>query len=390
MALVENGSAVTASLDRPAAADLLPAGSRAFASIVDATLLPRLVRLGPNLWGAVFVLMKLLPAAYILRQAQERGRLGPETVIVETTSGTFGLALAMQAALMRRPLILVSDPAIDANLYRRLSDLGAAIEICPEPAATGGFQEARLQRLDQIQAELEDTFCPEQYSNPDNGRSYQVVADQLTAALGTVDCVVGPVGSGGSMCGTVGALRERTPQTLAIGVDSHHSVLFGQPDGHRTLRGLGNSLWPANLNHSVFDEVHWCNATEAFAATRELHARHVVFQGPTSGAAYLAARWWAARHPDRQCVVMLPDEGYRYQGTVYDDAWLAENGHLAADGRRVPDEPETVPSPAEAGSGWARFAWGRRSYEEVPGVVPRFARPGDGVDRDGRAPGPRR
>jgi cysteine synthase A len=371
---------VTASLARPGPADLVPPpGSRAFASIVDATLLPRIVRLGPNLWGAVFVLMKLLPAAYILRRAEERGLLGPETVVVETTSGTFGLALAMQTALMRRPLILVSDPAIDANLHRRLTDLGAGIEICPEPAAVGGFQEARLQRLAQIRAELADTFCPEQYSNADNGRSYRVVADQLTAALGAVDCVVGPVGSGGSMCGTVGALRERTPQTLAIGVDSHRSVLFGQPDGHRALRGLGNSLWPANLDHTVFDEVHWCNATEGFAATRELHARHAVFQGPTSGAAYLAARWWAARHPEQQCVVMLPDEGYRYQATVYDDAWLAENGHLTADGAGSPEEPETVTSPAEAGATWTRIAWGRRGYDEVPGVVPRSDRAGDDV-----------
>ncbi|GAA3097275.1 cysteine synthase family protein [Streptomyces rectiviolaceus] len=344
----------------------------AYHSITEATMMPRIIRLAPNLYGAVFTLMKLLPARYILQHADQRGELTDDTVIVETTSGTFGLALAMETALMERELILVSDPAIDANLYRRLTDLGARVEICPEPAPVGGFQEARLRRLAEIRAELPSSYCPEQYTNPDNPRSYGVVAQQLAKLLGSVDCVVGPVGSGGSMCGTVRGLREVTPHTRAIGVDTHRSVLFGQPDGPRALRGLGNSLWPANLDHTVFDEVHWCSAAEAYASTRALHARHALFQGPTSGAAYLAAQWWAERHPDETCVVMLPDEGYRYQATVYDDAWLAEQGHLLP---ALPQEPALIDDFADAGDSWTRLAWDRRRYDDVPGAVPRSSGP---------------
>jgi cysteine synthase A len=350
----------------------MQAPTRTYESITEALLLPKLIRLGPRLYGASFTLMKLLPACHILRRAEERGELGPDTVVVETTSGTFGLALAMRTALMGRRLILVSDPAIDDNLYRRLTDLGAQVEICPEPAEVGGFQEARLRRLAEIRAELPDSFCPEQYSNPDNPASYRVVAELLADQLGTVDCLVGPVGSGGSMCGTTRALREHTPQTRAIGVDSHRSVLFGQPDGPRQLRGIGNSLWPANLDYTVFDEVHWCSAAEAFSATRELHARHALFQGPTSGAAYLVAKWWAERNPDRTCVVMLPDEGYRYQASVYDDAWLAERGLLLTPAER-PTEPLPVEAPEKAADRWSRFAWDRRRYDDVPGTIIRFA-----------------
>jgi cysteine synthase A len=350
----------------------MPVTSPTYRSITEATMMPRLIRLAPNLYAAAFTLMKTLPARYILKRAAERGELDRDTVIVETTSGTFGLALAMQAALMERELILVSDPAIDDNLYRRLTDLGAKVEICAEPAPTGGFQQARLRRLAEIRAELPRTFCPEQYSNPDNPRSYQAVVEQLARTLGVVDCVVGPVGSGGSMCGTVRGLREQTPHTLAIGVDSHRSVLFGQPDGPRELRGLGNSLWPPNLDHGVFDEIHWCTAAEAYAATRALHGRHALFQGPTSGAAYLVARWWAERHPDQLCVVMLPDEGYRYQATVYDDSWLAANG-LALDA--LPAAPAPVTSPTEARETWTSFAWSRRPYDAVPGAVPRLTAP---------------
>ncbi|MFD9478344.1 MULTISPECIES: pyridoxal-phosphate dependent enzyme [Streptomyces] len=334
-----------------------------FDEITEATLLPKIVRLGPTFYGAVFTLMKLVPARYILRRALDRGELEPGTVIVETTSGTFGLALAMEAALLKRELVLVSDPVIDAQLHRRLTDLGATVDIVEHPAREGGYQAARLARLAELRKRLPSSFCPEQYANPDNPASYSLVAEHLRETIGQVDCVVGPVGSGGSLCGTVRALRSHTPHTRAIGVDTHRSVLFGQTDGPRLLRGLGNSLLPANLDHRVLDEVHWCPPAEAFTTTRWAHRRHALFQGPTSGAALLAARWWAETNPDASCVVMLPDEGYRYLDTVYDDAWIAEQGvDLTAP---TPDKPTEVSHPARMGESWSYYPWQRRSLETV-------------------------
>ncbi|MET9972762.1 pyridoxal-phosphate dependent enzyme, partial [Streptomyces sp. NPDC006356] len=208
---------------------------------------------------------------------------------------------------------------------------------------------------------------PEQYDNPDNPGSYGVVAEHMERTLGSIDCLVGPVGSGGSMCGTVRALRSTGgPHLRAIGVDTPNSVLFGQPDGERTLRGLGNSLMPGNLDHRDFDEVHWCTAPEAFAATRSLHATHALFQGPTSGAAYLVARWWAARNPGARVVVMLPDEGYRYQHTVYDDAWLDARGLRAP----MPQGPVETTDPTDPGAAWTRYHWNRRPFADVAGPHP--------------------
>jgi cysteine synthase len=330
----------------------------------EAYQLPRLVRLSHNLYAACFTLMKLIPARYILRRAMEAGLLPPETVIVETTSGTFGLALAMQGVHLDRRVVLVSDPVIDERFARRLTHLGAQVERVPLEAATqaGGYQAARLARLAEIRAEQPASFCPEQYTNPDNPRSYAVVAELFLDALGPVDCVIGPVGSGGSMCGTVSALRSVRPDCHAVGVDTPGSVLFGHPDAPRELRGLGMSVLPANLDHRVFDSVHWCTASLAYRATRALHRRHALFMGPTSGAAYLVARWWARANPDALTVVMLPDEGHRYQDTVYDDGWLAGQGHLEAP---VPVEPTPLDRPLDGGEAWSSFAWSRRSYDAV-------------------------
>lgn len=339
--------------------------STAFDDATAAYQIPKLVRLAPNLYGVAFTLMKMIPARYILRKARAAGRLEPGTIIAETTSGTFGLALAMQGVHLGCPVVLVSDPVIDERLYRRLTDLGAVVERVPVGAAVGGYQVARLERLAEVLAEHPTAFCPQQYSNPDNPRSYALVAELLVEALGQVDCLVGAVGSGGSMCGTATFLRPVLPDCVAIGVDTHGSVLFGQRDGHRELRGLGMSVLPANLDHRVFDQVHWCAAPVAYRATRELHRRHALYMGPTSGAAYRVATWWARRNPDALTVVLLPDEGHRYQDTVYDDAWLAAQGH--SDSRPCP-EPVEVADPTHLPAPWARLAWARRAYADVVGV----------------------
>lgn len=335
--------------------------SSAFADVVEAHRIPTVVRLSANLYALTYRLMKMVPARHILERAAADGTLGPGTTVVETTSGTFGLALAMQCALRGYPLVLVSDPVIDARLHRQLTDLGAAVDIVAEPAAHGGYQASRLARVAEVRDGLPDSFCPEQYANPGNPASYAMVAELLTDRLGQVDRIVGPVGSGGSMCGTTRALRTAFPYLSAVGVDTHRSVLFGQRDGHRTLRGLGNSLHPANLDHTQFDEVHWVDAADVYTATRGLHRRHALFMGPTSGASFLVGSWLAARDPDAVTVVVLPDEGYRYSDTVYDDTWLRANDFHPSE----PAGPRTVDDPALAEQGWCRMAWGRRRLDDV-------------------------
>ncbi|HET7229035.1 MAG TPA: pyridoxal-phosphate dependent enzyme [Longimicrobium sp.] len=341
-----------------------PGAAQVHASVVDALALPRLVWLRPNLVGLAFPLMKLLPARFILRKALEEGALEPGGLIAETTSGTFGLALAMVARLLGHPLTLVSDPAIDAPLLRRLEDLGATVHIVREPGAHGGYQQARLAVLERVLAEAPGSFCPRQYSNPHHPGSYAPCAELLSQAAGAVDCLVGSVGSGGSVCGLSSFLRAVQPELNVIGVDTHRSVIFGQSDAGsgRMLRGLGNSLMPPNVDHTAFDWVHWVGAAEAFRATRELHRRHALYMGPTSGAAFLVADWWARENPDALTAVIFPDEGYRYQDTVYSDAWLAEKG-VARPG--LPAAPVEWDRPHDGGDPWSCFRWGRRAHAEV-------------------------
>lgn len=333
-------------------------------SIVEAMELPRIIRLTGNLYVAAFSLMKLLPARYIIDRAEAAGRLKPGTPVLETSSGTFGLGLALVCRLRGYPVTIVGDAAIDEDLKTRLEMLGARVEIVAENGHPGGIQGARLDRLRELHREQPDSFIPDQYDNPDNGKAYEIVGDLVLQTMGPPDCLVGPVGSGGSSGGLAAALRAVREPMKVIGVDTHGSTIFGQENGPRLLRGLGSSIHPGNVRYTAYDEVNWVTAAEAFAATHALYREHALFMGPTSGASYLAAAWWARRHPNDTVLAILPDDGHRYQKTVYSGEWLASAGIRLADG---PDEPVLVSHPLRAPRQWSRLLWGRRGYAEVVG-----------------------
>lgn len=340
------------------------AARRLHASIVEATELPHIIRLTGNLYAAAFSLMKLLPARYIIDRAETSGLLAPGTPVLETSSGTFGLGLALVCRLRGHPLTIVGDAAIDEGLKTRLEMLGAQVEMVTENGHPGGIQGARLDRVDELHRERPDSFIPDQYGNPDNGRSYEIVGELILDTVGEVDCLVGPVGSGGSTGGLAAALRTACEPMWMIGVDTHGSTIFGQPNAPRLLRGLGSSIHPGNVRYGAYDEVHWVMPAEAFRATHALYREHALFMGPTSGASYLAAAWWARRHPEDKVLMILPDEGHRYQKTVYSGEWLSSHGIDMTDG---PREPALVSHPLDAPPQWSRLLWGRHGYEEIAG-----------------------
>ncbi|MDK2661986.1 pyridoxal-phosphate dependent enzyme [Cupriavidus consociatus] len=324
---------------------------------------PRIIELSQDLYGASFFLMKLLPARFMLERASEQGLLRPGATICESSSGTFGLALAMLAVQYGYKLILVSDWALDRHLHKRLLELGAKVEIVDRPADGGGLQQARLNRLAKYLKEIPDSYWPSQYSNTDNSLSYGKIAALLIERVGKIDCLVGPVGSGGSMCGMTTFIRRLLPELHAVGVDTPNSVLFGQHSGKPiSLSGLGGAFVPSNVDHTQFDEVHWLTPVEAFHATHRLHRRHGLFMGPTSGAAYKVADWWSSKNPGKKVVAIFPDEGHRYVETVYDENWLSSVPGWPASLCR---EPAVVEAPTQEMSVWATYAWRRRTLDQV-------------------------
>lgn len=325
---------------------------------------PKLIPLEHNLTAAVFPFMKIFPAEFCLRRAREEGWVSSQSLVVETSSGNMALGLAIICNLMKYRLTIVSDYACDGFLRRRLEDLGASVEIVSGPASKGGYQAARLRKLQEIRDATSDHWWVNQYDNPANPGAYGSFAAQVVESLGQIDCLVGTVGSGGSVCGTSGYLRELFPEMITVGVDTFGSVLFGQPDQVRQLRGLGNSVLPKNLDHTVFNEVHWVSAAEAYTATRLLHQQTSLFCGGTSGAAWMVARYWAKRNPKARVLCIFPDDGYRYTDSIYSNDYLVSHNLWLS---QLPESPRIVSNPLQAGPAWSQMEWNRRSCAEAAG-----------------------
>ncbi|WP_433535150.1 pyridoxal-phosphate dependent enzyme [Micromonospora sp. CA-249363] len=293
-----------------------------------------------NLYG-----MKDRVARAMIVEARRLGVLADGDPVVESSSGTMALGVALVGRSLGHPVHIVTDPRIDRVTLAKLRALGCEVHVV-SAMTSHGWQSARIERLQELLAGLPGAFWPQQYSNPDNPGAYAWLADELLADLGPFDVLVGSVGSGGSLCGSSRALRRRLPALRVVGVDCVGSMLFGQPDRPGRLQsGLGNSLLPANLDRRLVDEVHWLNDHEAFAATRELAREQQIFAGNTSGSVYRALCDVARRTPPGGRVVgIFPDRGDRYADTVYDDDYWAANGitalPLAAEPAVV--EPDTV------------------------------------------------
>lgn len=332
----------------------------ATAALLD-TFRPSLIPLEENLTAALFPLMKIIPAASCVRQAMQEGLLERGAEVVESSSGTMALGLALVCNWLGFRLTIVTDYACDDALRRRLEDLGAKVDRVAQPAASGGYQRARLDRLHEILQTIPGSWWVNQYGNPANPGAYSEFISQLIQTLGRVDILVGTVGSGGSLCGSSAYLRALFPEARTIGVDTFGSVLFGLPDGPRRLRGLGNSLMPPNLDHTLIDEVHWVSAAEAYTATRVLHRATGLFRGGTTGAAWMVARYLAAREPQARVVFLSPDDGNRYADSIYNDSYLMDNSLLLDE---LPAEPVRVAHPEEASSHWSVLDWQRRPLTE--------------------------
>lgn len=189
--------------------------------------------------------MKDRVALYMIEQAEARGVLQAGGVIAESSSGTMAEGLARVGALRGYEVIIVTDPRIDPITQAKLESLGARLEIVDTYHPDGGWQLSRLQRLREVLDTHPGAFWPRQYDSPDNAGAYETSEQEILEELGDrVAALVGPVGSGGSLCGTARALRRRLKSLRVVAVDAVGSALFHQPDRRRLQSGHGNSIIP--------------------------------------------------------------------------------------------------------------------------------------------------
>jgi cysteine synthase A len=284
--------------------------------------------------------MKDRVAKRCILEAKRTGVLRDGAPIIESSSGTMALGVALVGTYLGHDVHIVTDPRIDPMTMAKLQSLGCQVHVV-DRMTEQGWQGARLERLSQLMEQYPGAFWPRQYENPDNPGAYSELAQELVQDLGQIDIVVGSVGSGGSLCGTARALRALQPDLRVVAVDAVGSVIFGQPDRPSRLQsGLGNSLIPPNVDPSVIDEIHWLSDSEAFSATIELARVEKIFAGNSSGSVYAVARWLSRQvTPGTNIVAIFPDRGDRYFSTIYSPEYQSQKQIQIGP---LPDAPELV------------------------------------------------
>ncbi len=248
--------------------------------------------------------------------AESDGLLGPDTVIVEPTSGNTGIALAFVAASRGYKLILTMPDTMSVERRVLLAALGAELILTPGSEGMKGA----IAKAYEIVEESENTFMPQQFENPANPEIHRTTTavEIWNDTDGEVDIVVGGVGTGGTLTGVGEVIKKKKPEFKIIAVEPEDSaVLSGKPPGPHKIQGIGAGFIPAVLNMDVVDEIITVSNEDAFNTARNLAREEGVLVGISSGAALHVAITVAKRDENKgkTIVVVLPDSGERYLST---------------------------------------------------------------------------
>jgi cysteine synthase A len=270
--------------------------------------------------------MKDRPARYIIEKGLADGSIPRGAHLVESSSGNFGIALAIAARVHGLTFTCVVDPKTTPANIAILHQLGVGVDTVDEPDDGGGYLQNRIRRVQELLREMPAALWVNQYANNRNWQAYYhgTGAEISEKLVRPPDYLFAAVSTTGSILGCARRLRERFPDLRVFAVDAAGSVIFGGPPGHREVPGIGASRVPELLQPEEIDEVVVVDDFEAAHACRALLKTEGIFAGGSTGFV-VAAICRTLPELLRPCriVTIFPDRGDRYLDLMYDDEWLA-------------------------------------------------------------------
>jgi len=293
--------------------------------LIGRTPLVWLNRLGENLPGKIAAKLEYFnPCSSVkdriglamIESAEREGKIRPDTVLIEPTSGNTGIALAFVCAARGYRLTLVMPESMSVERRQILSYFGASVILTP---ASEGMTGA-VRRVKELAGQDERYLVLQQFKNPANPEVHRrTTAEEIWRDTdGKADVVVAGIGTGGTITGIAEVFKSRVPGFQAVGVEPADSpVLSGGQPGRHKIQGIGAGFIPQVLNRELLDEILLVSNADAMETARELAKREGIFAGISAGAAVWAALRVAQRESSagKLIVVILPDTAERYLST---------------------------------------------------------------------------
>lgn len=276
-------------------------------------------------------------AVFLVDMAEREGWLKPGGTIVESSSGNFGLGLAMVGAARGYRVMIVIDKKTTGPFRRMLTAYGAELVTVPADAvdAGGSMQQARMAKASELASQIPGAWYPCQHLNPCNPDAHAVyTAREIEEAFrDSLDALIVGVSTAGQIMGLARALRPRYPRLRLVAVDVDGSVILGTPAKPYKMTGVGLSFVPPNLDYGALDAAYVVPESLAYSTCHALAKREGLLLGASTGAIVASGLSYALALPAGSRVLMInPDSGDRYLETVYNPDWLEVNGFHISEG----------------------------------------------------------
>lgn len=251
----------------------------------------------------------------MIEDAEQKGILKPGATIIEPTSGNTGIGLASVAAAKGYKAIFTLPETMSVERRKLLAAYGAKLELTEGSKGMKGA----IAKAEELKASIEGSVILGQFVNPANPLyHYKTTGPEIWEQTeGKVDIFVAGVGTGGTVSGTGRYLKEQNPNVKVVAVEPATSPVLSQGiAGSHKIQGIGAGFVPDTLDTTIYDEVIAIENEDAFAEGRRFGVSEGILVGISSGAALKAGQILAAKYPDKNIVVLLPDSGDRYLSTA--------------------------------------------------------------------------
>ncbi len=270
---------------------------------------------GLNIGGSI----KTRTAYNMIVQAEKEGKIGPDTIIVEPTSGNQGIGLSLVGAVKGYRTIIIMPDSVSEERRKLCHHYGAEVMLIHDDGDIGACIDECLQTALRMEKENPKVFVPQQFENENNTKAqrYYTAAEILNQVDGPIHGFCSGIGTGGTLTGIGEVIKEKYPDVEIWAVEPENAaILAGGNIGTHLQMGIGDGIIPGILNRDIYDEIHIVSDEEALQVSKDLSRKEGLLCGISSGTNVAAALKLAEKlGPGKTVVTILPDTAERYFST---------------------------------------------------------------------------